>query len=572
VPFWPLVRGERLLSRVDVVRPRLLLERNARGHANWRFDEQEQPRDPRAWRFGELRIHEGELRVKDQPFDTDLKLRVDSIPVDENAGTTRLLGQGAGRYRGHDFQLEGRADSPTVFLESGDESYNVDIKARAGATRARIWGALPVPLDFQSFTVRSRLTGEDLEDIYHLLGLGMPSTPPYEISGLLERKARVVRLSDMQGRMGDSDIAGEVSIDVTGEKPMLRADVESQRLDLDDLAGLIGAAPGAKPDEAASDEQRAYAAERARSPRLLPDRPYDLRKLASLDADVRLHARQVDAGKYPVDTLAMRIDLQDSVLRLDPLDMGFASGTIKGAITLDARQEPIEATAKLAVRRVDLEDMFPNMQPPNVGLVNANIDLSGHGNSVADMLATSDGSVGAAMGKGRFSNLLLELAGLDFAEALKFLIGKDKTVTLRCAFADFNVQDGQAKAQTLVFDTTDTVLFASGSVDLQDESMALELKPEPKDVSPLSMRGPLEIKGTFKDPAFRPKAKPMLARTAAAAALYAIAPPAALLALIETGPGEDIDCGTGKKIQPKQDERGKDEKKRNGAATGNPKS
>ena len=34
--------------------------------------------------------------------------------------------------------------------------------------------------------------------------------------------------------------------------------------------------------------------------------------------------------------------------------------------------------------------------------------------------------------------------------------------------------------------------------------------------------------------------------SAAAAALYAIAPPAALLALIETGPGEDTDCyGTG---------------------------
>ena len=206
VPFWPLVRGQRLLSRVDVVRPRLLLERNTRGDANWRFD---QPRDARrAWRFGELRVHEGELRVKDEPFDTDLHLRVDSIPVDENAGTTRLLGQGAGRYRGHDFQLEGRADSPTVFLERGDESYNVDIKARAGATRARVWGALPVPLDFQRFTVRTRLTGEDLEDIYHLLGLCVPSTPPYEVTGLLERNGRVVRLSDMQGRMGESDIAG----------------------------------------------------------------------------------------------------------------------------------------------------------------------------------------------------------------------------------------------------------------------------------------------------------------------------------------------------------------------------
>jgi hypothetical protein len=42
-----------------------------------------------------------------------------------------------------------------------------------------------------------------------------------------------------------------------------------------------------------------------------------------------------------------------------------------------------------------------------------------------------------------------------------------------------------------------------------------------------------------------PEPAPLAGRIAAAAALYAVAPPAALLALIETGPakGERIDCG-----------------------------
>jgi hypothetical protein len=152
VPFWPLLRGERLLRRLDVVRPRLLLERNARGEANWKIERPEKDRaarPARAWKFGELRIHEGELSVRDEPFDTDLKLRVDSIPVDTAGETTRLLGQGSGRYKGHEFNLEGRADSPTVLFVSGDENYDVDFKARAGATRARVWGALPVPLNFK---------------------------------------------------------------------------------------------------------------------------------------------------------------------------------------------------------------------------------------------------------------------------------------------------------------------------------------------------------------------------------------------------------------------------------------
>jgi len=146
------------------------------------------------------------------------------------------------------------------------------------------------------------------------------------------------------------------------------------------------------------------------------------------------------------------------------------------------------------------------------------------------------------MGSGKISNLVLELAGLDVAETLKFLVGKDKTVPVRCAYTDLTVDDGVAKTRSLALDTTDTVIVGSGTIDLSDEQLDLELKPRPKDVSPISLRGPLEVRGTFKHPDFQPKPAPLAGRVAAAAALFAIAPPAALLALFETGPGKDIDC------------------------------
>lgn len=96
--------------------------------------------------------------------------------------------------------------------------------------------------------------------------------------------------------------------------------------------------------------------------------------------------------------------------------------------------------------------------------------------------------------------------------------------------------------RALAFDTTDTVLHGEGTVNLRDESLDLRLVPEPKDVSPVSLRGPLRVGGRLKDPAFGPEPAPLALRGAAAAALYAVAPPAALLALIETGPGENVDC------------------------------
>jgi len=147
------------------------------------------------------------------------------------------------------------------------------------------------------------------------------------------------------------------------------------------------------------------------------------------------------------------------------------------------------------------------------------------------------------MGRGSISNLLLELAGLDVYEALKFMIGEDRKVAIRCAFGDFAVKDGVMTTRAFAFDTTDTIIIGEGQVDLGEETLDLELRPRPKDRSILSLRSPLHIGGSFADPSFRPDFARLGLRGAIALALGSIAPPAALLATLELGPGEDSGCG-----------------------------
>jgi uncharacterized protein involved in outer membrane biogenesis len=123
------------------------------------------------------------------------------------------------------------------------------------------------------------------------------------------------------------------------------------------------------------------------------------------------------------------------------------------------------------------------------------------------MLGSSSGKVGLAMGRGHVGNLVMELAGLDITESLKFLVTGDKQIPLRCAFADFGVRDGLMTSQALAVDTTDTILIGEGTVSLRDETLDLLLKPRPKDKSILALRSPLHIGGTFKDPSFRPTSR-----------------------------------------------------------------
>ena len=173
----------------------------------------------------------------------------------------------------------------------------------------------------------------------------------------------------------------------------------------------------------------------------------------------------------------------------------------------------------------------------------SDIAISGTGNSIAQILGSADGDVAVGMGKGQISNLLMELAGLDIAEALKFLITKDRIIPVRCIFGDFAVQNGVMTTRALAFDSTDTIIVGKGRISLKDETLDLELRPRPKDRSILSLRSPLVIGGTFTDPSFRPDVKRLGLRGALAIALGNIAPPAALLATLELGPGEDSNCG-----------------------------
>ena len=78
---------------------------------------------------------------------------------------------------------------------------------------------------------------------------------------------------------------------------------------------------------------------------------------------------------------------------------------------------------------------------------------------------------------------------------------------------------------------------------LGEERLDLLLKPRPKDRSILALRSPLVLDGTFREPRFRPDMARLGLRGAIALTLASITPPAALLATLELGPGEDSDCG-----------------------------
>jgi uncharacterized protein involved in outer membrane biogenesis len=538
---WHILRGKVVLPELRLTAPVLNLERDAEGRANWSFkDEPETDPLPTSYPdIDQLWINEGRFRLVEATYRTDLEVAVRSGEPYAEGRRAPLLLAGGGIYRDNGFKLEGRIASPVQLVDT-ERPFRINLEASAGGTRARLVGAVRTPLQLQDFDLGFDIAGGNMGELYTLLGLAIPDTPAYALEGRLARIGQVWSYRDVTGTVGDSDIAGEVTVDASGARTLFTADLVSERLDLDDLAGFIGGTP-----------QIEGSGSGAPGGRLFPSTPYDTTKLRAMDADVRLVAKSLISPTLPLESMDAHLKLKDGDLLVDPVAFGMAGGEVEGRIHLDAREQPIAADIQAVARRLDLPKLFPGGAPESEGRIGGKLDIRGRGNSVAALMATADGEFGIAMGRGRISNLTLELAGLDFAEALRFMIGEDRVIPVHCGFGDFEVSGGVMTARDFAFDTTDTIMLAEGSINLGDESFDLILKPRPKDFSPFTLRSPLRVGGTFRDPTIRPQGGPLILRAAAAVALYSLAPPAALIALVETGPGEDADC-VARESLPKQ--------------------
>lgn len=316
----------------------------------------------------------------------------------------------------------------------------------------------------------------------------------------------------------------------------MQGDLVSNLFDVADLGPLIGLRPGKL--------QAARKASTA-SVRVLPDLPFKTERWDSVDAEVTLRAHTLRHAKaLPLENLMTHLSLRDAVLTLDPLDFGLAGGQLKAMISLDGRQAPIQAHARIKARKIQIARLFPTVKlnRNSIGQINGVLELKGQGDSVRGMLANADGKVGLIVARGEISQLMLEKAGIHLWEILRLNVTGDKLVKLRCGVADFDVKQGVMQANALVFDTEVTTLFGTGSIDLGNEKLDLTLRQKTKNTSPLALRSPIHVRGSFARPEVKVDMAQMTARAVGAIALGMLNPVLALIPLIDSGPGSDSDC------------------------------
>ncbi len=540
VSFANLLHKRVVLTSLDVVEPVVNLEEGPEGKRSWYFDK-EQSDSSSTVVIEQMAVEQGHIGYVVKSKDTDVQadlatLTGANVGTQANGSTNGIGVKATGKWNGLKLDVEAKGGD-LLKLKDLDTTYPINVMASIGSSRVSADGTVTGIARLKAADLQVSLAGTNLAEWYRIVGVGLPETPPYQTKGHVVIADGVYRYDDFTGKVGTSDIGGSVAFEKREPRPFVSGTLVSNNLDLNDLAPMTGKKlePVVAPK----------ITDATKPQKLMPQQTFSTEKWNTLDADVRFNAKSIkNAGAIPFDNLEIHATMNDRVLAFTPLTFGFANGKMGGDFRFDGSATPMHATVDARFSDLSLARLTPKViktSKASLGRLNGAFKVDGRGNSIATMMATSNGTAQIAMGRGESSSLLLELVGLQGPQVVRYLLG-DQNSKINCALADFQIANGDMATQTSLIDTDINVITIVGNADFKTEKMEFRITPLPKKKSIVVLRTPYNVDGTFANPSVLPAFGPLAARVGGAVALGLINPLAALVPLIETGPGQDNDC------------------------------
>jgi len=553
--LWRAYRGQRLhIRRLQADTIDAQLERLADGRASWHFAQTPkaaQLEPLRLPQWGSLQIGSGLVQYRDAPLAIDVQARL-SLPGGGVPASGQRLSVGiAGLVRKLPIKVEAVAYGVLPWAAGDVPSAPVPLSVQAIVGRAQ-FGFLGTAIDAASLaglTGRFSLKGPSLAAVGDVLGgVTLPTTAAFRMEGLLRVQGDTWRAVITDATIGSSRLNGAFVYDAGRNPPVLAGRLGGARLMLVDLGPMVGTTAivpamalgtgvEVKPSKAAG--------------KVLPNRAFDLPTLRAMDANVLIDIASVDlntAYLEPLQPLRGHLQLTDGVLSLRELDARTAQGQLKGELGLDGRNARALWTASLQWSGVRLERWIrqarANGAPPFVsGNLNGQATLTGQGRSTAEILASLKGQVRSELRGGSISHLVIEAAGLDIAQSLGVMMKGDDALPVSCAVADLAADRGVLRTRVMVLDTPDSTVWIDGALSMVSEQVDLRAVVSPKDKSPLTLRSPLRVRGSFADPRVSLEQGAIGGKLASSLLLGLLNPLAALLPLIDLGNAEEAGRG-----------------------------
>lgn len=535
-----LLVGQIELPRLVIIRPVAVMIVDPEGRRSWVLDP-DAPDDRRTALplIERLGITDGRVLYRDLSRDITLDARVMASETARGVeGRTGFHLDGMGTRNGQPLTLTVQGGAFVNIRRDRPYGFRAALEGAGSSLAAE--GRVLRPFDFDRFDATLTLSGQNLADQFALTGIATPNTPPYRLTAALTREGDRWILNDLDGRVGATDLAGDLEVDRIDDRLKVTADLSSQSMDIDDLSVVLGAKV-----QSSSDGNTVVSS--GLPGKLLPDAPLHVERLRAMDGTLSYRAASVKRNDFALRQVRLGAELQDGILKLNPVAFAFARGTLIGTARVDATKDVPYSEIDFRLAGYPVESLIPAQGgvSPLTGRALGRAQLEGPGASLHQFAAASKGTMSVVMPQGQMRTAFAELLGINAGRGLRLLLSGDQGVSgVRCAVGDFKVARGVATARTLVVDTDVVVATGRGTIDLGAETLDLRFDGETKKPRLLRVWAPVTVRGALNRPDIGVDGSAIAGQVGIAGLLGALINPlVALLPFIDPGLAEDANCG-----------------------------
>ena len=386
---------------------------------------------------------------------------------------------------------------------NADASIGADRKIRiTGSARA---GEHPLKFDIKATAPAPPL---ERQNVPVDLTLDAPDVLQAPLSGRAEVRLNgtVVMINGLTGTLGDGAFNGWASIDLAS-KPLLKLDLDFQRLDIAVAPTAAAGVQGAQPSQ--------------------PSHPWsnaalDVNGLNYVDAQIRVSAAALNIGEGHFAPVEIDATLNAGVLKCGIPNLGAYGGQANGELDIDVSgANPAYALRSdlVGVRALPLLRAAAGFDKLD-GKLQAKIAVRSTGASQRAIMSNLNGTVFAVFQDGA-------IRGLNVAQMIRSLTSntlsgwqenREQTTDLSQLSASFRIEQGQATSSDLNLVGPLVKMTGTGTVDLGRQSLAFRVEPklvmttegQGRASDPVGFGIPVMIDGPWTEPRIYPDMAGML--------------------------------------------------------------
>ena len=483
---WSLFGGAMRFEKLEVVKPVIVLERNADGTGNWKTGKSESSSAARSASRSQFpTLIDLALRGGNVSYRTTggnwLRVQLDDLKIRSDGADRPVTIALDGAY--NDLQAKLTADAQSFdAMRDASRPYGIAFSIANASTSVEFKGTLEDPLDFDGVQGSLEIDAQKVDGLLRIFGAESGIDPPARFAGDLQRQGDHWQLSEAKGKLGSSAFSGGLVLEeaVRGQPDDVSFDLAFPELDLDPL---LKGADGAKSVKIADWRALSLHVEEKRGTNIA----------------WRIAATLLKYGKMRVADVDIRGRLASGAIDLEQLKFAFAGGAVDASGSVENLAGGGHVVMRATLSGVDaakLSGLAGAEAGQIAGRLDGGLTLDMTGDTVKFALKASRGHVVLAVTEADIARDLVERVSTDLRTLFRT---REGMVQVTCLLGVVDLRNGIGTIWPLRLRTSDGTLVGHGQANFLSQRLDLTIQSVSASTGFFALDVPVSISGEFRN-------------------------------------------------------------------------